>query len=142
MDLTEQQWKMISSMIPPAKIRGRRPTSSRRILNGILWILLTGAPWKDLPRKYPPYQTCHRRFQEWTKAGVFREIVRALAKDLKERDGIDLTESFIDGTFVPAKKGALLLEKLSGAKARNSWQLQTAMVFLSPAASTALLPTK
>lgn len=142
MDLTEQQWKMISDLIPPAKIRGRRPTPPRRILNGILWILRTGAPWKDLPRKYPPYQTCHRRFQEWTKAGVFQKIVRTLATDLKDRGGIDLTESFIDGTFVPAKKGGLQLGKLSGAKARNSWQLQTAMVFLSPAVSTALRHTK
>lgn len=142
MDLTEQQWRMISALIPPAKTRGRRPTPPRRILNGILWILRTGAPWKDMPRKYPPHQTCHRRFQEWTNAGVFQEIVRVLAKDLKDRGGIDLTESFIDGTFVPAKKGALQLEKLSGAKARNSWQLQTAMVFLSPAVSTALRHTK
>jgi transposase len=84
--------------------RGRKPRDPREVLNDILWVLRTGAPWKDLPDRYPSYQTCHRRFYYWTKAGVFRRIVKELAADLQKLGGIDLREAFIDGSFVSAKK--------------------------------------
>ena len=70
------------------------------------------------------------------------EILLVLAQDLKERGDIDLTECFIDGTFVAAKKGALGLERPSGAKVRRSWQWQTALVFQSPYASQVLARMK
>ena len=62
-------------------------------------------PWHELPDCYPPYQTCHRRFQRWVEEGVLSHILEALTKDLNERGGLDLSEYFIDGTFVVAKKG-------------------------------------
>lgn len=68
-------------------------------LEGILWIVKTGVRWRDLPKEYPPYQTCHRRFQAWLESGVFDRVIEALAKDLQDRGGIDLSECFIDGTF-------------------------------------------
>jgi hypothetical protein len=92
----------------------------------------TGAAWKDLPERYPSYQTCHRRFQQWTRDGTFEQLLEALATDLYARGGLDLSECFIDGTFVIAKKGGAALARPSGAKARKSWQLQTALAFLSP----------
>ena len=55
------------------------------MLNGILWILRTGAQWADLPARYPPYQTCHRRFQRWVHEGAFERVLEALARDVKER---------------------------------------------------------
>jgi hypothetical protein len=85
-----------------------------------------------MPNRYPPYQTCHRRFQEWVKTGTFETILRKLAQDVKERGDLDLTECFIDGTFVMAKKGAQGWEKPSGARVQSSWQWQMALVFLSP----------
>ena len=91
-----------------------------------------GAPWKDLPFRFQPYQTCHRRFQEWVKQGVWMEILTRLAVDLKRRGKIDLAETYLDGSFSSAKKGALELAKPSGTRVLRSWQLQTAMVFLSP----------
>ena len=136
MELTNEQWTRIEPIIlkltPEKDPRGRKPKPSRDVLNGILWILRTGAPWKDLPSRYPPYQTCHRRFQEWTKQGTFQEILYELAKDLYERGKIDIREAFIDGSFAPAKKGVLLSARQSAAKAPRSWQLQTLLVFLSP----------
>lgn len=136
MDLTDEQWTVVQPLIPvPPKRadgRGRPRIEDRAILNGILWIMRTGAQWKDMPERYPSYQTCHRRFQEWVKAGAFEEILKALANDLKERGELDLSECFVDGSFVIAKKGALGWEKPSGAKVRRSWQWQTALVFLSP----------
>jgi transposase len=136
MDLKDEQWEVVASLIPEpprrADGRGRPRIDSRAILDGILWILRTGAPWHDLPDKYPSYQTCHRRFQEWVRAGVFEKVLVALATDLRDRGELDLSECFIDGTFVIATKGAKGWERPSGAKVRSSWQWQTALVFLSP----------
>jgi transposase len=107
-------------------------------MNGILWILRTGAPWQDLPGRYPSRPTCHRRFQAWSTDGTLEKILQSLARDLQERGGLDLSETYIDGSFAAAKKGAALSEKPRKEKGQRSWQLQTAMVFLSPQGSQAL----
>lgn len=136
MELTDEQWTIVEPLLPkPVKRadgKGRPRVDNRAILNGILWVMRTGAPWHDMPNRYPPYQTCHRRFQEWVKAGTFEAVLRKLVEDVKERGDLDLTECFIDGTFVMAKKGAQGWEKPSGAKVQSSWQWQMALVFLSP----------
>ena len=136
MDLKEEQWEVVNRLLPRPNRRmdgrGRPWVNDREILNGILWVLRTGAPWHDMPERYPPYQTCHRRFQEWVRCGIFEKVLRALVKDVKERGKLDLTECFIDGSFVIAKKGAAEWEKPSGARVQSSWQWQTALVFLSP----------
>lgn len=136
MDLTDEQWNVIDPLIfrlpPRADGKGRPRQDDRPLLNGMLWVLRTGAPWKDLPDRYPPYQSVHRRFQEWIDNGTFEHILTALATDLRERGELDLSECFIDGTFAIAKKGAPALERPSAAKVRRSWQLQTVLVFLSP----------
>ena len=138
MDLTDEQWQVVRPHLPdPEKVgpteKGGRPwRDPRDVLNGVLWILRTGAPWADLPRRYPPYQTCHRRFQKWEREGVFDRVLAALAKDLYERGKVDLTEAFVDGTHAGAKRGVLRLETLAAARRPRSWQWQTAMAFLSP----------
>ncbi|MCB0007160.1 MAG: transposase, partial [Anaerolineales bacterium] len=87
MDLTDEQWTILQPFIPepPRRDDGRgRPWKpARDVLNGILWILRTGAPWQDMPDRYPPYQTCHRRFQRWEQEGVMDKILLSLAQDLK-----------------------------------------------------------
>jgi transposase len=109
-NLLDAQWTVLDPLIPEPKRRkdGRgRPWRPRRcVLNGILWVLRTGAPWADLPERYPSYQTCHRRFQQWVRSGVMRGVLEALALDLKVRGALDVEEAFIDGSFAPAKKGA------------------------------------
>ena len=108
-DLTDSQWDVLGPLIPEPSRRkdGRdRPWRGRReVLDGILFILRTGAPWADLPERYPPYQTCHRRFQQWVRSGVMRGILEALAEELRVSGGFHLEEAFIDGSFAPAKKG-------------------------------------
>ena len=132
MELSDKQWQKIRDLIPEGVRRsdgkGRPWRDRREVLDGILWIVRTGAPWKDLPERYPPYQTCHRRFQHWVESGVFEQVIEALACDLHERGGIDLSECFIDGTFSIAKKGGYLWQRLSGVKAPRSWQSQTLAV--------------
>ena len=123
-DLTDAQWSTLDTLIPePAPHRdGRgRPWKDRRaVLNGILWVLRTGAPWADVPHHYPSYQTCHRRFQQWVRTGIMKGLLEALALDLKTRGVLDVREAFIDASFAPAKKGAPKLERQSAAKARKS----------------------
>lgn len=84
----------------------RRPRhEARRIFDGIFWVLKTGARWKDLPLEYPSYQTCHRPFQEWRRSGIMRDVLEDLVRHLQAKVKIDLTETFIDASFVEAKKG-------------------------------------
>jgi transposase len=136
LDITDAQWEFIEPLLPRYRRRkdgrGRPRKDLRAVLSGIFWILRTGAQWQELPRHYPPYQTCHRYFQEWSRNGTIERILHALAEDLYERGGIDISEAFIDGTFAGAKKGALPSERPSGGRAQRSWRSQTALVFLSP----------
>jgi transposase len=144
MNLRDEQWAVLEPLMPVKEPRadgkGRPRRDDREVLDGILWVLRTGAAWQDLPDRYPSPATCHRRFQEWRKEGVMEAILQALARDLKERGKLDLSESYIDGFFVVAKRGAGTWERphrpdvLTGSagKVRRSWQWQTAMVFLSP----------
>lgn len=134
MRLTLEQWSLIAPLIPPSPrkdARGRPRRNDRDILDGILWILRTGAQWKELPKDFPPYQTCHRRFQEWVKKKVFEKILTVLAEDMEKRGKIDVKECFIDGTFASAKKGDLKSEKPKKGRVQRSWLSETFMVFRS-----------
>lgn len=136
MDLTQKQWERIAPLIPELPRRpvgrGRPWADNRGLLNGVLWMLRTGAQWQDLPARYGSKSTAHRRFQQWVRDGVFEQILAVLAGDLHERGALDLSECFIDGTFVSAKKGGQVWDPQSEAKAVRSWPWQTALVFLSP----------
>jgi transposase len=136
MDLTEAQWELLRPLLPKEETTersrsGRPYRDPRDVLNAVLWVLRTGAPWADLPRRYPPYQTCHRRFQQWIQRGVLPKILAALRRDLERRGGIEDVEGFIDGTYIPAKKGGPASAAAVPAMQRRSWQSQTAMVFHS-----------
>jgi transposase len=114
-DLTDTQWSTLDPLIPqpPRRRDGRgRPWKDRRsVLNGVLWILRTGAPWSDLPQRYPSYQTCHRRFQQWVRSGIMRGVLEALAEGLRIQGRLDVREAFIDGSFAPAKRGTEAIEE-------------------------------
>jgi hypothetical protein len=84
---------------------GRKPIPTRQVLEGVLWILNTGAQWHMLPQCYPNYKTVHRRFQQWCHKDVLRDVLCHLANTLRESGAIDERESFIDATFSPAKGG-------------------------------------
>ena len=140
-ELSDAQWELIEPILRPKRRsdgKGRPWQDTRAVLNGILWVLGTGAQWRELPKKYPPYQTCHRRFQQWVREGKLEDILRVLAEELHARGKLELEEGFIDASFTGAKKGALRSGKRSVAKGPRSWQLQTAMVFLSPCTWPAL----
>lgn len=109
MDLTDNQWAIAQPLIPKPLKRadghGRPRRDDRQIRNGILWIRRMGAPWKDRPEQYPSCQTRHRRFQEWVGAGVFERILQKLARNLKERGGLDLSQCCIDDHLASPERG-------------------------------------
>src|SRR5260370_8935540 len=145
MDLTEAKWQVLKPLLTPKRRpdgRGRPWRDARAVLNGILWVLRTGAPWHDLPDRYPPYQTCHRRFQQWQRDGTLTHLLHALAEDLRARGKLDLSETFIDASFSSAKKGPLLSAQLAAEKAVKSSRTPTPTVFLSPAPLPAIRATK
>jgi transposase len=145
-DLTDEQWKTLDPLIPkPMKRedgRGRPWKSRRSVLNGVLWVLRTGAPWADLPDRYPSFQTCHRRFQQWVRFGVMTRIMTALAHELRIRGAIDVSEAFIDASFASAKKGGAMSEKRSAAREQRSWRLLIVMGCQFLFAQRVPLPTK
>src|SRR5512140_1616659 len=107
--LRDDQWERIREHFPEEQLPegrpGRKPVPARAILEGVLWILNTGAQWYMLPQCYPNYKTVHRRFQQWCEREVLREILTQLANTLREEGEIDERESFIDATFAAAKGG-------------------------------------
>ena len=131
--INDEQWNKIESLLPKPKPKprgGRPPAENRGVLEGILWILKTGARWVDLPERYPSSSTCWRRLKLWEEQGVWLDVWRAFLGELDEGCALDWQEAFIDGSFAPAKKGAFASGKLRGAKARSGWWWSTAKVFL------------
>ena len=128
--LTEKQWKEIGPLLPKLRSSGRPWKNNRLVIEGILWILRTGARWKDLPEKYPSPSTCWRRLKLWEEQGVWEKIWRTFIRRLDKRGQIDWSECFMDGTFVSAKKKAQKSGKRREERAPSSWWWRMAEVFL------------
>ena len=77
-DLTDFEWRVIEPLLPN-KPRGVPRVDDRRVLNGIFWVLRSGAPWRDLPDRYGPRTTCYNRFVRWRKAGVWDRMMDAIS---------------------------------------------------------------
>lgn len=140
-ELTDRQWEVVEPVLRPARRadnRGRPWHDTRAVLNGVFWVLGTGAQWRELPEKYPPFQTCHRRFQQWVRSGKLERALQVLARHLHERGQLNLDEAFVDATFANAKKGASPLVLPAAGRARRSSLSPLVTVFLSPYLSTAL----
>ena len=89
-DLTEFEWSVIQPCLPH-KSRGVPRVDDRRVLNGILWRLRTGAPWAEIPLRYGPHMTCVNRFSRWRKAGVWSAILEAILA--AHGDGLTLIDA-------------------------------------------------
>jgi transposase len=108
--LSDEQWALVSDLFqsPKPSPKGGRPrVDARACLEGVLWVLRSGARWKDLPPWFPSYPTCCRRFVEWTTDGTLDKVHRRLVRLLDKAGKIDWEEGFADGTFAPAKKGGI-----------------------------------
>jgi len=120
--LTDEQWHRIEPLLPELEmgpLGGRPWADNRGCLEGILWVLKTGARWRDLPDIYPSPVTCWRRLRMWEEDGTWLKIWKAFLGELDQQGKLNWAESFIDGSFAPAKKGAKPLERRRKAKEQN-----------------------
>jgi transposase len=132
-ELTDRQWEKIWPHLPKHTLSrkgGRPPADERQCLEGILWVLRSGARWKDLPEDFPSPSTCWRRLRDWEEAGVWLNMWRIFLGELDQRGRIGWEETFADGSFAPAKKGGLASAKPNAARVRSGWWWSAAKVFL------------
>jgi len=110
--LTDEQWLLVDPLIPRSTAKtGRRPSDRRLMLDGIFWILNTGAPWRDLPERFGPWQTVYDHFSKWRKSGVFAVIIEALQVKLDQQGLIDWDLWCVDGASVRATRAAAGADK-------------------------------
>jgi transposase len=104
--LTNRQWKLIVPLLPGNGKRGKQWKDHRLIINGILWILKTGAPWRDLPLEFGPWKTVYERFRLWSRNGLWDKAL-AILRAKKNREGkIDWRLFCVDGTVIRAHKAS------------------------------------
>jgi transposase len=120
-ELTDEQWTLVEPHLPLSTARTGRPPSDRRTqLNGIFWILSTGAPWRDLPERFGPWQTVYDHFRIWRKRGVFAAIVEALQVKLDNKGYIDWELWCVDGSSVRAARAAAGANKKASHATRTN----------------------
>ena len=110
MNLTIEQRDRLRAILPQYEQKpvGRKRADLVRVFEGILWVLQTGAQWEKIDKyRYASYQTCHRYFQEWVQSGVFERALAQLVRDSEDAGLIKLHETYLDGSFVRAKGGAI-----------------------------------
>jgi transposase len=103
-ELTEKQWEKVKDLLPPErKPQGGRPAKDNRVmLNGIIYWLATGVPWRDLPERFGPWETVYGRFRTWTLQGVWEDVMAALI----EQDIVDESTLMLDSTTVKVHQHA------------------------------------
>src|SRR3989304_2109351 len=144
-EVSDEQWALLEPILRSKRRpdgKGRPPKDPRAVLKGGLWILGTGAQWRELPPECPPYQTGHRRFQQWVRSGALAKALRKLARRLQAEGRLNLEEAFIDAMFAAAKKGASEWVLPSEARGPRSRLSPLATVYLSPSVSKLLRRTK
>lgn len=119
-ELTEAQWRRIAPWWPRAAKTGRPRANDRATLNGILWVLRSGARWQDVPRQYGSPTTCWRRLVTWQLIGTWTRIWQALLASLDAQDRLRWSQAFLDGSFVPAKKGGVESASVAAGRARSA----------------------
>ena len=106
-ELSDEQWALIEDIFPRNGQHAGRPwVDHRRMMNGMLWILATGAPWRDLPKCFRPWQTVYRRFNLYRREGTIQRILERLQVKLDEDGKIDWELFCIDGSNVRAHRAA------------------------------------
>lgn len=115
-ELTDEQWQVVKPLLPKPSHMGRPPRDAREMLEAMLWLLRTGAPWRDLPDWYGPWETVYSKFRRWLDEGVLDRMVERLRVLLADVDKIDWELWCIDGTSVRAARCAAGASKKGAPK--------------------------
>ena len=105
-ELTDEQWTCLEDMLPAPSKRGRPRSDLRVVLNAIFWLLRTGAPWRDMPPRYGPWQSAYHWFNRWRRDGTWDRMLEALHIRLDRQGRIDWDLWCIDGTTIRASRAA------------------------------------
>ena len=105
-ELTDEQWDLVTELFPAERGKGRPYRSHRMVLDGIMWILNTGSPWRDLPERYGRWKTVYNRFNRWRREGLFDRVLQRLQIRLDEQGRIDWDLWCVDGSSVRAHAAA------------------------------------
>lgn len=105
-ELTDEQFDRIEGLLPTVEGRGRPFKDHRQVVNGIFWVLRSGAPWRDLPERYGSWKTVYDRFRRWAKDGTLECIVSQLQGELDAEGRIDWEQFNVDSTIVRAGRAA------------------------------------
>lgn len=106
-DLTGRQWQRLKSLLPAQKPETGRPSKDHRTtINGMLWILRTGAPWRDLPERYGAWETVAGRFYRWCKNGLWQKILQSLQQQADAFGQLDWEVHYVDGSVIRAHQHA------------------------------------
>ena len=119
-ELTDEQWEAVKQHLPAPNKQGRPLSDRRQMLNGILWILRTGAPWRDLPARFGPWKTVYHYFNKWRENGTIDEILEALQVRLDRQGQIDWDLWCVDGSSVRATRAAAGGGEKGGQKSRKT----------------------
>lgn len=104
-ELTDDGWERIRPLLPVQR-RGGKWAEHRTVLNGMFWVLNSGAPWRDMPERYGEWETVYGRYRRWTREGLFDRILGALHVTLDEQGRIDWSVFDVDGTNIRAHRSA------------------------------------
>jgi len=104
-DLSQAQWQVLEEVLPPVKATGRRPRDRRQVINGIRWRVRTGAPWRDIPERYGPWETCYCLSRSWQRDGTWAEVLTRLQARADAR-GLITWEVSVDSTVARAHQHA------------------------------------
>lgn len=106
-DLSDERWQRLEPLLPPEKPHTGRPSKPHRtVINGILWVLRTGAPWRDLPERYGPWSTVSGRFYAWQKSGLWQQILSRLQAQADAEDRLNWEIHHVDGSVIRAHQHA------------------------------------
>jgi len=104
--LTDAAWKLVEPLLPENGRHGGQWKEHRLVLDGMLWRTRTGAPWRDLPERFGPWQTVYDRYSRWRKDGMFDRIPAALQLRLDREGRLDWDLWCVDGTSIRATRAA------------------------------------
>ena len=116
-DLTDDQWQWLEPLLPAQKPRTGRPGKDHRtVINAILWVLRTGAPWRDLPERYGPWRTVASRFYRWRRQGLWDRLLAAVQQQADAARQVEWEVHYVDGTNVRAHQHAAGAKRGTGTR--------------------------
>jgi len=106
-EISDKQWNMIESHLPKPAKTGRPRSDDRTILNGIIYVLIAGCRWSEMPKRYGDDSTANRRLNKWQQEGIWKNILSGIIKSANSSGKLNLQKISVDSSSIPAKKGEM-----------------------------------